>query len=222
MASFKKKDKMPVQGGFILFKPNIQDYDNIINIIMNTEFHKGRGWNRSEIGWFWGGMTIQGELPYYYNRVTTPNRSLIIDRCKYNTMADTAECTDTLNGTRNTLTNDQIVSAHFTVCQKPWGCWAKYYQREQQDFNYPLCLQLHLKWLELRAETELFYGLTQYNNACLLNGKNKYIQMDFKFPNQWDVYSQSALTFNGKSYPSILRRDNSPDVLLPRPGSGFI
>ena len=59
---------------------------------MTTEFTQGGAWNRSKIGWFWGGMTVQGLLPYYYNAVTTPGRSQIVDRCYYNTMADTDDC----------------------------------------------------------------------------------------------------------------------------------
>jgi hypothetical protein len=37
-------------------------------------------------------MTVQGVLPYYYNKVTTANRSLVLDRCSYNAMADTEQC----------------------------------------------------------------------------------------------------------------------------------
>jgi hypothetical protein len=55
-------------------RPSIDDYLNLINIELTTEFSKGKGWNRSTIGWFWGGMTVQGILPYYYNRVTRPGR----------------------------------------------------------------------------------------------------------------------------------------------------
>ncbi len=47
---------------------------------------------RSKIGWFWGGMTVQGVLPYYYNKVAPPGGSQIVDRCYYNTMADTEPC----------------------------------------------------------------------------------------------------------------------------------
>ncbi len=43
-------------------------------------------------GWFWGGKTVQGLLAYYYNNYTAPGRSLRVDRCTYNTMADTPEC----------------------------------------------------------------------------------------------------------------------------------
>jgi len=73
-------------------QPSEQVYSDLIHIVMNTEFAKGGAWNRTKIGWFWGGMTVQGVLPYYYNRVTTPGRSETIDRCYYNTMADTPPC----------------------------------------------------------------------------------------------------------------------------------
>ena len=148
MATFKKgSDKMPVQGGFIMFKPSISDYDNVVDIVLNTEFHKGRGWNRSMIGWYWGGMTIQGVLPYYYNKVSNPNRTRIIDRCMYNTMADTKECTDvTPNSAMNTLSGGDILSAHFTVCQKPWTCSIRYWRNHLNDFNGMLCRDLHERY----------------------------------------------------------------------------
>lgn len=92
MATYKGEEKMPVQGGFIVLQPSIQDYNNIVDIEMTTIFAKGSGWNRSRIGWFWGGMTVQGVLPYYYNLITHPGRTQIVDRCFYNTMADVPEC----------------------------------------------------------------------------------------------------------------------------------
>ncbi len=127
MATFKGQDKMPVQGGFIVLKPSIADYRAIIDTEMTTEFKKFHGWNSSHIGWFWGGMTVQGILPYYYNRVTSPGRSHIVDRCYYNTMADTPECS------KQTLA--ELKSAHFTVCQKPWGCF--------RYLDSRLCRELH-------------------------------------------------------------------------------
>ena len=115
---------MPVQGGFIVLKPSIYDYQRLIHIMMNTEFFIGGGWNRSKIGWFWGGMTVQGVLPYYYNTLAfnKPGRTRILDRCIYNTMADVPECL--------TQTLDEIKSAHFTVCQKPWNCEKSYVNRK--------------------------------------------------------------------------------------------
>jgi hypothetical protein len=107
MATYKHKDGMPVQGGFIVLRPSVIDYENIIDILLTTEFRKGKGWNSSKIGWYWGGMTVQGVLPYYYNMVTAPNRSEIVDRCVYNSMADTKDCWK-----RDVKA---LKSAHFTV-----------------------------------------------------------------------------------------------------------
>ena len=171
MASFKKGvDKMPVQGGFILFKPNIRDYDNVIDIVRTVDFHKGRGWNRSMIGWYWGGMTVQGVLPFYYHRVSRPHRTLIVDRCKYNTMADTTECTDTANNTRNTLESGEVVSAHFTVCQKPWTCFRRFWsKRLDTEFNAKLCLQLHNRYCfhTLGLYVLRLCCLLMYHDYCL-------------------------------------------------------
>lgn len=111
---------------------------------MTTEFRKYRGWNASHIGWYWGGMTVQGILPYYYHRLSAPNRSLIVDRCVYNSMADTPDCL------RPSILD--LNSAHFTVCQKPWGCWMR--MRDN-----PLCHDLHQTWFQYRQEAEIFYGL---------------------------------------------------------------
>lgn len=123
MATFKAEDKQPAQGGFLVMKPSVDDYEGLINILLTCDFVIHQGWNRSQIGWFWGGMTVQGVLPYYYNRITKPGRSIKIDRCIYNTMADVPECMV------QNLTD--IKSAHFTVCQKPWNCEKYYYN--------PLC-----------------------------------------------------------------------------------
>jgi len=169
-------------------------------------------------------MTIQGVLPYYYNAVSVPNRTLVIDRCKYNTMADTAECTDTDGGRRNTLESGEVVSAHFTVCQKPWGCHIRYWKNRPKEFNGPLCYALHEQWFQLRRETEQFYGMAVSENVC----KGRYAQMEFT-----DLLSVSGsgsgsspslaaiLQFGGEKFPSLMKWDNSPDVFHPRPASKF-
>jgi hypothetical protein len=92
MMSYKEEIAEPAQGGFLVLRPSVTDYVNIINTIMTTGFFQNSGWNNSHIGWIWGGMTVQGILPYYYNLVTRPGRSKKIDRCVYNTMADTEAC----------------------------------------------------------------------------------------------------------------------------------
>jgi hypothetical protein len=191
MASHKGVDKLPVQGGFILLTPSLEDYKNLINIMLTVEFRRGSAWNGTKIGWFWGGMTVQGVLPYYYNAVTEANRTQTIDRCFYNTMADTKPC--------ETQTLDELKSAHFTVCQKPWGCWT--------NFRNNLCKQLHARWFAMRKETEAYYGIPVIDKACAKGGHKqyKYMQLDdAKLP-----------------VVSNFIHDDSPDVLYPIYNSGY-
>lgn len=147
-------NRLPVQGGFLIIKPSIDDYLNLINIMITTEFVIDRGWNATDVGWYWGGMTIQGLLPYYYYIVTSPKRIKMVDRCLYNTMADTPQC--------ETKKINEIKSSHFTVCQKPWTC-------SGGDRDDDLCGDLHRQWFQLRKEAAKFYGIP-ITTACLKDG----------------------------------------------------
>jgi lipopolysaccharide biosynthesis glycosyltransferase len=196
MASYKAEMSMPVQGGFLVLKPSINDYEKIINILLTKEFRKGKGWDSSKIGWFWGGMTVQGVLPYYYNTLsqTKAYRSQKIDRCIYNTMADTPDCL------KQSL--DEIKSVHFTVCQKPWSCY--------KAFVNPLCAKFHKRWFELRLKSEKYYGIPQIDKPCIKEGrKNKYIPMK--------ILDDS---FHIKDKYFVL--DDSPNRLEPIGNNGYV
>jgi hypothetical protein len=60
---------------------------------MIGNYKDGSAWGGTHIGWFYGGRTIQGVLPYYYNHVMNESSVLRVNRCIYNTMADEANCT---------------------------------------------------------------------------------------------------------------------------------
>ncbi len=192
MASHKGEDKLPVQGGFIIIQPNLNDYYNLINLIMTVEFRSGSAWNGTKIGWFWGGMTVQGILPYYYNLITEPNRSYKVNRCIYNTMVDVPEC--------KVQHINELKSAHFTVCQKPWGCF-KYY-------DSPLCGNLHEEWFRLRKLTEEYYSMTIENNPCPQPGHKHYKAMKIN----------DAIKRN-ETYVQI--DYNNPDILYPIGNHGY-
>lgn len=49
---------------------------------------------------------------------------------------------------------ENVVSAHFTICQKPWTCTSF-----TNPKNKVLCEQLHREWFILRNEFELSLGL---------------------------------------------------------------
>jgi hypothetical protein len=193
MATFRAPEKMPVQGGFLVIRPNVTDYEILIHTLMNTDFVLHQGWNRSQIGWFWGGMTVQGILPYYYVRITHPGRTLVLDRCIYNSMADTPACA--------ARPLSDLKSAHFTVCQKPWVC--------QKVHENTLCRALHEDWFRLREAAESFYGLQPINRPCPGGGSKHYVPMDLGNAQiQWHI--------DGHFIP-----DESPDILLPIGDSGY-
>ena len=212
MATHKGEDKMPAQGGFLLIKPSEADFRGIIRTILTTEFKNGGGWNGSKIGWFWGGMTVQGVLPYYYNRVSvnpqTPNktRRKIIDRCIYNTMADSDECLK--------KPISQVKSAHFTICQKPWTCfkWGSSKKICEMPTCNPLCKAVHEEWFRLRKEAEEFYGMPVIDDACAGPRGHPYIVMNM----------ENAHLGAGGNLSTAPVPDDSPDLLKPpKPESGY-
>ncbi len=279
MASHKGIDKMPAQGGFLVMKPSEIDYRQLISTIMTTEFNQGGAWNRSKIGWFWGGMTVQGILPYYYNRVSlinpNPNpdinsdtntnanvntntkkevkveassgsgvgvgagegigpRSGMLDRCIYNTMADSKEC---LKKNIN-----EIKTAHFTICQKPWTCYkwgginpANPNPNSVSNSNSsgnkecvmpncnPLCKDLLQQWFVLRKEAEEFYGIPVVDDACNGNGNgrgNKYIPMALDNAKLPEKDGSGGHSFGKFRIMPIA--DDSPEIIKPpKPESGY-
>lgn len=54
----KRSDK-PFQGGFFMIKPNLDTYNEFINIVRSGDYDIKKGWG-NKVGPFHGGMTIQG------------------------------------------------------------------------------------------------------------------------------------------------------------------
>ncbi|CAM9690354.1 unnamed protein product [Pylaiella littoralis] len=90
MATRRSKE-LPVQGGFLLVRPDLRVYDELRAIIRKGDWKIGTGWGGSNIGYFYGGATIQGLLPYYYH-VVAPGTAKELNRCIYNHMSDSDEC----------------------------------------------------------------------------------------------------------------------------------
>lgn len=181
-------------------QPSEQDYRNMIDIVLNTEFAQGGAWNRSKIGWCWGGMTVQGLLPYYYNRVTRPGRTQVLDRCIYNTMADTPECMwvscelfSSLVFIENLLDwrlfrrwkvpislcvrSPGVVGSSMTI-----NCVEHFTEGEQCCCCWK-CMNWILRffrWFELRKEAEAFFHIPVTPNACPKGGHKHYIPMQLE------------------------------------------
>ena len=67
-----------------------------------------------------------------------------MDRCIYNYMGPDDEKLMKPEEV-NKCTLDQIKTAHFTICQKPWSCHIK---------NEGACPGLHQKWWDMRWRVE--------------------------------------------------------------------
>ncbi len=162
----------PAQGGFLVVRPSMARFEEYQAIIRKGD-HTGAGWGGSHIGNFWGGQTIQGIVPYFYHSVH-PGDAEELNRCVYNCMVDnpyrpnTLKCLDGKETCQDCRLQvpEEVKSAHFTICQKPWTC---------TDFVNPrnkvLCEALHKKWFQLRDELEQDEGISPAYRS--VNGRNK-------------------------------------------------
>jgi hypothetical protein len=165
----------------------MERFTELQNIIRKGDYG-GRGWGNSGIGNFWGGQTVQGILPYFYHSVH-PGDALELNRCIYNCMVDnpyhagTTKCLDNNETCEDCRLQkiDNVATAHFTICQKPWTCCFHSNPR-----NSILCTDLHDKWFSMRNEFELSHNIdisyrdrtTRYKNSsgmCKGYGDDKYI-----------------------------------------------
>jgi hypothetical protein len=188
----KRHDK-PYQGGFFMIKPSLDTYNNLINIVKEGDYHVKGGWGK-KVGPFYGGMTIQGLLPWYYEYIHT-GTSVELNRCVYNSMNDNPMLVRD-NGTSRCRTNqetcedcrkrpqNEVVTFHFTICQKPWNCL----QYRHRDDNFSLCREMTNEWYSFRSQLEQSWGRggkgpgqhkpESYHGYCTQNGAKGYIPIE--------------------------------------------
>ncbi|ETO23990.1 hypothetical protein RFI_13169 [Reticulomyxa filosa] len=131
-----------MNGGFLVVRPNMQDYNNIIDILLEGDFRNdGTAWRGSNVAWTYGGRTIQGVVPYYYFQVR-PDMHVELPRCKYNNMAEIERC-------RRWYIEDVLIN-HFTWCQKPWTC---------ADQDVIICQHFTQKWWKFHRQLETWLEL---------------------------------------------------------------
>ena len=155
----------PVQGGFLLLRPDRRVYQEFQRILRKGDYREGSGWG-GKVGPFYGSMTFQGIIPYYYH-ILHPGQSVELHRCFFNSMADNPRTektvADVVHGACRTgeddcldcrtVPADQIVTAHFTLCQKPWAC-----RPHGPTLPHRLCRQLTHEWYRVRSELEQAWG----------------------------------------------------------------
>jgi hypothetical protein len=158
-----------VSGGLLLFKPNLRAYEEILDIIRSGDYnYDGSGWGSSNVGYTWGGETVQGVLPYYYLKYLPAkhgieNASYRLDRCKYNHQGS-KEC--------EYMKPEDISIMHMTICQKPFRCL--------RMGHMPLCQFHQDTWWNLTHKALDRLGIER-NIRCDRWSKtlpNKYVPID--------------------------------------------
>jgi hypothetical protein len=131
----------------------LQEY---IEIVLEGNYVEGLGWG-GRYGWAFGGAQIQGICAYYYMMIHPDGRGIELDRCKVNAMVDgprfetSGRCRDgreDCDDCRDTPL-DAILSAHFTLCGKPWECRSHWDAKSEG-----LCSKLHSEWFRIRRSFE--------------------------------------------------------------------
>jgi hypothetical protein len=187
------ENRQGVQGGFLVSRPSMSHFQSYVNFIKQGNYTKGRGnekgWYGLGYGGFQGAMAYQGVVAYFYDQLA-PDTAVELDICIWNqVVADVIfrgprnmehfnQCReypregDTFED--NTLENakcrdcrifpvNQVKSAHYTACKKPWECTLPYprnprdkaqVHRLQELTNVTTCGLLFRKWFDLRQEFE--------------------------------------------------------------------
>ena len=148
----------PAQGGFLLLRPSASTFGALRDLAQEGDWRGGAGWGGSGIGYFFGGPTIQGIVPYFFSHLR-PGSAEILERCTYNNMADNPyfkeddECRDHTPDRKCSDCRkwpiERVKGTHFTICQKPWNCVGG-------SFSWKgLCAQFHQRWFDTRFDLEL-------------------------------------------------------------------
>jgi hypothetical protein len=182
----------PVQGGFLVARPDVKVHEAFREIVRIGDFREGRGWG-GQVGPFHGSMTFQGLLPYYYN-ILHPGQAVELSRCIYNQMCDNPRDKPTVNNVPRGRCRtgekecedcrsrplEDVVTAHFTLCQKPWMCLTHFSDRIQDR----LCRELTHEWYRVRSELDQSWGRPGFGSSdwdrdqffgyCTYSGKGGY------------------------------------------------
>jgi len=180
------------QGGFLVVRPSLEVLERYRTILKRGEFLLGPrdGW-AGKHGGFYGDVTFQGILPYYYEDVAPDgeHNEVELDRCIYNQMADNPRkssykfpratpldpkemgfrdmniCRDGRKDCSDTdcqrIHPKDSITTHFTFCKKPWDCS----EGLPGTVASGTCLGLLKEWYGIRRELEDWWLLPSSDNS---------------------------------------------------------
>jgi hypothetical protein len=148
----------PAQGGFMVVRPNNTVYEDIKAIVRKGSYGN-KGWE-NRTGKFWGSMTFQGLIPYYF-LILHPGHAVELNRCIHDNMASAPKSEKDQCFTQEDECEDcrerplqDLYSAHFTVCAKPWECLPHIVNNTESHY----CRMLDGEWFKARSELEKSWG----------------------------------------------------------------
>ena len=189
------------QGGFLAVRPSLEVLERYKQILQRGEFilspkWQERGWG-GKFGAFYGSLTFQGLVPYYYEEAAPKNvhNEMELDRCVYNQMADnprkstykypratpldakkmgfrdTKRCRDGRKDCSDTdcqrVHPKDTVTTHFTFCKKPWDCS----EGLPGTVADPTCKGLLREWYAIRRELEDYWMILGETSTTSANSK---------------------------------------------------
>lgn len=157
-------NRIQIQGGMLILRPNPAVLDEFIGIIKEGDFLPGRGWGPEG----WGGSRVgsgasdrfQGIVSFYYSGLH-PNTGVDLHPCYYYSNAapprsKSGRCTtteSTCEDCRRTNFSD-VFSFHFGGCLKPWECPFPDAVYDPFQDRGDACLLYHHAWHRTRYEFE--------------------------------------------------------------------
>lgn len=159
----------PIQGGFVVLRPNEKVYHDIVTTVLTSNY-TNKGWDGT-FGRFWGDMTFQGLLPYYFLHKNS-GHAVELNRCVHNNMVSDprtrASAGQPVCYTLEEKCEDcrsrpveEVYSTHFTLCQKPWLC----VPHTRSGAYHRLCSKLTDEWFRVRSELEQSWGRSGFGSG---------------------------------------------------------
>ena len=187
-SEFIPAQKLHMQGGFLVLRPDPAVFNEYIELIKDGDFIPGRGWGEQG----WGGVNvgsggsdrIQGLVSYYYSGLH-PNTSIELNPCNFDytgapSRGDSGVCsTGKENQCQDCREKDisDIYTLHFGGCQKPWEC--PYFGNSmprQWKIRRKACLMMHREWHRIRNDLEehLFLAINSTTTNTTISSPQTY------------------------------------------------
>ena len=172
--------KAAFQAGFIVLKPNVDVFNEYLEIIREGNYVEGfsreNGWGGKGYGGVVGSMAMQGLPAYFYDEVR-PNTTVELNGCRYNHMGANIFYQDVPNFIKRyrdlhglcrrnvpgcedcrKTSLDLVYNIHFTNCRKPWNCAGKSSTSkgdiDPRTADYEHCMDVARKWHSMRTDLE--------------------------------------------------------------------